>query len=349
MIEERRRAFPVTIRTSSFTEVAGAVIRELGLPWPDGIAARKTETEGDARSMDQVETVLEHGGVRVALIEASDHEHPPMESADRLAWGEITGLPGGVSLKLDASGNGSWMDAFALRGEAEGIDRVLQAMAGALTRLLRARSVVSDEVAVPESWMDHARASTPGTYVLGNAVLKIRRWVLDLFEDGWFAVELCGALDKNSNSVTVLPIGPLPGTLEDTYFVLSRAAVVGAAPPLPTVESLGAALIDESVPREPEVKRSSKEWGKTRRYRAGPWVLLDRWRRASPDGKIPFLFRIQHERGGSWAVIAKGDVIKNGWGNAHVQIIGDAASRGAVEARLQSWIDANGWSVERRR
>ncbi len=342
-MDQRHRAFPVTIRTSAFPEVAGAIIRELGLPWPDGIAATKTRSEGT------VETLREHAGVRVSLVEASDSEVPAMESADRSAWGGITGLPGGVSLNLSAGGNGSWMDAFTLRGETEGIDRVLQAAAGALTRLIRARSVVSDEVAVPDSWLERARASSPGTYVLGDAVLKIRRWVLDLFEDGWFAVELCGALDESTSSVTVLPIGPLPGTLEDTFFSLTRAGTVKDPPPRPTIDSLGAALIGEPVPRVPEEKRSSEEWGTTRRYRIGPWVLLDRWRSVSPDGKLPFQFRIQHERGGPWGVIAEGQAKKNGWGEVRVQIIGDAAARGEVETRLKTWIDAGGWTVKLRR
>src|SRR5690349_9766127 len=100
-MDERRRGFPVTIRTSTFPEVAVAVIRELGLPWPDGIAANTIKTDG------AVETVLEHGGVRVSLVEASDPSYPAMESADRSAWGRITGLPGGVSLNLSATGNGS--------------------------------------------------------------------------------------------------------------------------------------------------------------------------------------------------------------------------------------------------
>jgi len=343
-MDERHRAFPVTIRTSTFPEVAGAIIRELGLPWPDGIAATKTKK---AEGID--ETILEHGDVRVSLVEACDADHPAMESPDRTAWGEIRGLPGGVSLHLSATGNGSWMNGFKLLGEAEGIDVVLQAMAGALTRLIRARSVVSDEVAVPASWLERARASSPGTYVLGDAVLKIHRWVLDLFEEGWFAVELFGALDTSASSVTVLPIGPLPGTLEDTFFSLTRAGTVGDPPPRPTIESLGEALLGEPVPRVPEEKRSSKEWGTTRRYRVGPWVLLDRWRPASPDGKIPFHFRIQHERGGPWGVVAEGEVKKNGWGSARVQIIGDAAARGAVEARLKPWIDVDGWTVKVRR
>jgi hypothetical protein len=346
VIDERQRAFPVTIRTSSFLEVAGAVVRELGLSWPDGTPVTQTKTE-DGTIV--VTTSRKHGDVQVTLTEAGDETHPPMESADRSAWGEISGLPGGVSLNVSATGNGSWMDGFVLRGEARDIDHVLQAMAGALTRLLRARSVVSDEVAVPESWMDHARASAPGTYVLGDAVLKIRRWVLDVFQDGWFAIELCGALDESSNSVTVLPIGPLPGTLEDTFFALSRVGVVGEPPPRPTLESLVAALLDEPMPRVPEVKRASREWGTTRRYRTGPWVLLDLWRPAAPDGKIPFLFRIQHERGGPWAVVAEGSAKKNGWAEVRVQIIGDAAARGAVEARLNSWIDAGVYTVKVRR
>jgi hypothetical protein len=283
----------------------------------------------------------------VTLTETSDAQPPAMESADRLAWGEITGLPGGVSLTLSATGNGSWMNAFTLHGETEAIDRVLQAMAGALTRLIRARSGISDEVAVPESWMERTRASSPGTTVLGDAVLKIRRWVLDVFEDGWFAVEASGTLDETSNGVVLSPIGPIPGTLEDTFLVLSRAA--GGEPPLPpSVESLGEALIGEPVPREPEETRSG-DWGRTRRYRVGPWILLDRWRRYSTGGKRSFLFRIQHERGGPWAVVVEGSAIKNGWGEAHLQIIGDAASRAAAEARLQSWLDANGWTVKRRR
>lgn len=343
MIEQRQRAFPVTIRTSSFHEVAGAVIRELALPWPDGPAAKETTTEDD---IVVVKTVLEHGGVRVTLTEAGDQHPPALESADRSAWGEITGLPGGVSLTLSATGNGSWMNAFTLHGKTEGIDRVLQAMAGALTRLLRARSGVSDEVAVPESWRERARTSSPGTCVLGDAVLKIRRWALDVFEDGWFAVEASGTLDESSNGVVLSPIGPIPATLEDTFFVLARAAE--GEPSRPTVESLGEALIGEPVPRDPEEKRSG-DWGRTCRYRVGPWVILDRWRRYSTGGKRPFHFRIQHERGGPWAVVADGSAMKNGWAEAHVQIIGDAATRAAVEPRLQSWIADHGWTVKRRR
>jgi hypothetical protein len=336
-MDKRERVFPVTIRTSSFHEVAGAVIRELALPWPDGPAAKETKTEDN---LHLTETVREHGGIRVILTEASDPD------SDRSAWGAITGLPGGVTLNLSADGNGSWMNAFTLHGETEGIDRVLQAMAGALTRLIRARSGFSDEVAVPDSWMERARASSPGTYVLGGAVLKIRRWVLDVFEDGWFAVEATGTLDETSNGVVLSPIGPIPGTLEDTFLVLSRPA--GGEPERMSVASLGEALIGEPVPRVPEEKRSG-DWGRTCRYRVGPWILLDRWRLYSTGGKRPFLFRIQHERGGPWAVVVEGSAIKNGWGEAHVQIIGDASSRAALEARLQSWIDAHGWTVKRRR
>jgi hypothetical protein len=352
MAESLRRSLPFKLRTGDFFDFARAVVRTLGLPWPDEVRAKRKRTCGNADTPDAVDSTWEHGGVRIVLGETSDHDHPPMEAADRFASACLLGLPGTTSLRATATGNGAWFEILELYGDEPVVDRVLDAVATTLTELARERSYVSEGLLYPDTWKERARASRVGDFVRSGSVLRTERWVVEDYEDGWFAVEPGGELAMDRPGISLTPIGPLPRALEDTTLSLSRAY---CGMPPPSLEVLVPLLLGEPLPAAPEEVFTPEcevtAWkGTKRRFRSGPRLFLDRHALASrSDDKIALTIRIHSERGGPWCVLFEGEYTPNGWAKAKVKIIGDTASRDAVEARLSTWIQSQGWSLDHRR
>lgn len=300
--------------------------------------------EGGYGGVDSVTRMWARGSATIAITLSSDHDHPPMESADCSASFTVSGLPGRMELRGLGRGNGSRFEGFTLHGEEAGRPSILDALASTFTELLREHSLLASSLLVPESWETRARSANLGDLVKRGATRANESWVVDVDGDAIpFAARVRGELDPGSK-VYLDAIGPIPRVDAATFFSLARRGRSGGLPPLRLL-NLAKALDDELA--EPTLEASAPHhvhWprrGEKKRFRAGPWVLLENdWNPARSDhpDQRELEARIHSEAGDPWCLLIEGSYRPDGFAKLSVKVLGASATRAALEARLERWL-----------
>lgn len=333
----------VPVFVGGFHTLAVAIVRELGLPWPDGVEPTEHETPGDATTMDAHVRTWAHGAVEIVLEQRVDHFRPAMEAPERESHGRVTGLPHGCEIFF-SGWHHSTFERCVVAGEPSRVPDVVAAIRRATGAVIRSQDAVGLGVLAPDSWRE--RAAKIDFTRLDE---RPHGWIvedLDATESGWFAVEARGEL--GGSTLRIDPIGPLPRTLERTRMSVTRKPPCAHQAP-PTLESLAEALTGVPLPSEPEATwtRTATSGERMRRFRAGHWILGEHvdppWRK--DDNKTKLVIRIQSERGGPHAFLLKGEYNPLGWGDLLLDILGAEPYRAAARARFEAWAAANDWTV----
>jgi hypothetical protein len=332
-----RCLLPFDIPIRKFCDLAGEVLRTVGIAWPTDLKETVLAFEGDYNTDDRVETRWASGEVRIDLHESVNHDLHMMESQDRRADVRISGLPGNSCITAYARANGSRVAVFEVEGTLS--ELLVEAFATVVTNTF-GNVVPNDWLLVPEEWRARTKTTKPGDLVLSGYILGGTRWGFAAYEHGHFATEL--SLSYSGDVVVAITIGPVPLTIEETVIDYMR---VSDAPP--TLEEIALALLGAPLATEAEAEitppSEATSWqGIRRRFRLGPWTLLDRnVARKSSGGMREFTRTIQHEHGGPWAVFIDGK-IEGGWEKMTIRILGAADERDAVVQRFLAFRGPDG-------
>jgi hypothetical protein len=326
------------IEARLFQGFAHALVRSLGLAWPDEVPSMIRRHEDS--STFSTTTTWSHEDVTISIHESVEVNQGAFDSPDRSWTSSIGGLPGGCALSF--SSRYGTIHSFRITGEETRRVEISHAVAKVLAEMVRAQATVSRGILAPLAWSQRA-----GTVDLARLapVLHVYRWALEPLDPsggGWFAVAPHGEIG-GTTGVSLDPIGPLPQVLGITYVGATRSASSPEKSP-PSVEQLGELLAGVAPPSEPEEVaegRSSPDRG--RRFRAGPWVFQDGTYTMTDQTR--FTMRVQSEQGGTHAALVTGNYNPRGWGELRLEIIGDPLSRKQVIVRLSAWASAKGWSL----
>jgi hypothetical protein len=314
---------------------------------PATLRAVVRRTEDRAANSVITTTTWAHEALRAELVEATDYEHPPMESADRSAWASVSGLPGETRISL-AVENATTITHFELRGRRPEADLVLAGWGKGLLALADANVWVQELDLPLDAWVARARGLD-----LGDFVFDERPWwlvepemIVAKKEVPHFAFAFGGGFERKAATagVWIDPIGPVPALRHAVSFVARHAASITPVDAVPDLGALVESLLGAPLPAEPEAVATPWPTHRTRRFRVGSWVIRD-WRETFGDATTTRL-RFQEESGGPWALFAKLDTQKNGLGRGSFNLLGAPDATRLPEERVHAWLVAKGWSME---
>lgn len=189
-------------------------------------------------------------------------------------------------------------------------------------------------------------ASARGGVDLGRR-RAINEWAIEPLDEngsGWFAVATRGEVSVDTR-LEIDPIGPLPHVLGISHLEAKRSHYSTKKVPMDP-DRLAAALAGFPCPTDAEaLEQTSGSANRVRRARSGAWVIQDSVFTPRDEQKAWFEARVQCEEGGTHAAFVSGRYGPNEWGELTIEVIGAAASRREVVARLQEWATETGWTL----